>query len=96
MRLGIELGLEVRKVASAHSGAGRIATLGHEARDDPVEHHTIVEAVAGEAGDPLDMARRQVGAELDHDVAAAGKGQGKGIGVGHRLVLGVGEGKAAI
>jgi hypothetical protein len=42
------------------------------------------------------MARRQVGPKLDHDVAAAGKGQGKGIGVGHRLVLGVGGGKAAI
>jgi hypothetical protein len=35
------------------------------------------------------MAGREVGAELDHDVAAARKGKGQGVGVGHGHVLGL-------
>jgi hypothetical protein len=33
------------------------------------------------------MARRQVRAELDDDVAAAGKSKGQGVGVSHDCVL---------
>jgi hypothetical protein len=37
------------------------------------------------------MAGREVGPELDDDVAAARKGEGQRIGVGHRLVLDSGD-----
>ena len=63
---------------------GRVAALRHEAGDDAVEHDAVVEAVAGQAGDALDMAGRQVGPQPDDDVAAGGKRQGQGFGVGHR------------
>ena len=70
MRLGVEFGLEVGLVAAAHAGAGRIAALRHEAGDHAVEHHAVVKAFVRQFGDPLDMARRKVGAQLDDDVAA--------------------------
>ena len=84
MRLGVELGLEVGQVAAAAAAPGRIAALGHEAGDDSVEDHPVVEAVAGEAGDALDMAGGDIGPQLDDDVAAGRKRQGQGLGVGHR------------
>jgi hypothetical protein len=89
MRLAVELRLEVGKVASAHAGAGRVAALGHEARDHPMEHHAVIESVACQTGDPLDVAGSEVGPKLDDDIAAAGKAEGKGVGVGHRHVLGL-------
>jgi len=52
------------------AGAGRIAPLGHEARDHPVKDHSIVKAAVGEVGDSLDVTRRKVRAKLDDDVAA--------------------------
>ena len=89
MRFVVELGLEVGLLGSAHAGSGRIAALGHEPWDHPMEHDAVVETVAGEAGDALDMAGGKVGSKLDDDVAAAGKAEGEGVGVGHRHVLGV-------
>ena len=50
---------------AAGAGAGRVAALGHEALDDAVEGRAIVEAVAHQVLDPLDMQRRQVGPQLD-------------------------------
>lgn len=76
VRLAAEFRLEVGKVAAAHSGAGRIAALGHEPWDHPVEHDAVVETVACEAGDPLDMAGGKVRSKLDDDIAAAGKAEG--------------------
>ena len=72
MRLGVELGRQVRIVRSAGAGAVRTAGLRHEAVDDAVEHDPVVEALADELLDALDMLRREVGAQLDHDVALRG------------------------
>src|SRR5829696_6383296 len=62
VRLGIELGLEVRQVGAAGPGAVRAAGLGHEALDDAVEGDAVVEALAGKRLDALDVAGREVGA----------------------------------
>jgi hypothetical protein len=35
-----------------------------------MKQDAIIETVAGQAGDPLDMSGREVGAKLDDDVAA--------------------------
>ena len=78
-----ELGLDIGKLAAAHAGAGRVAALGHEAGNDAVEHHAVIESITGKTGNPLDMAGRQVGAQPDDDVAATRKIKGQGLGVGH-------------
>ena len=70
MRQAVDLGVEVGKRRAAGAGAGRIAALGHEAFDHPVEDEAVVEALAGQGPDPLDMAGRGVGAKLDRDPAA--------------------------
>ena len=85
VRLAAELGLEVGLVGAAHAGAGRVAALGHEAGDDAVEDDAVVKAVVGQLGDPLDMAGREVGPQLDDDVAAGRKGEGQAVGVGHGI-----------
>ena len=76
MRLGAELGLQVGQLRAAHAGPGRVAALGHEAGDDAVEDDAVVKAFAGQGRDPLDMAGREVGAQLDDDIAAAWRGKG--------------------
>ncbi len=70
VRFRVEFGLEVGLVAAAHAGSGRVAALRHEARDHPVEHHAVIETFAGQFRDPLDMAGREIGAQLDDDIAA--------------------------
>ena len=49
------------------AGAGGIAGLRHEAVDDAVEHHAVIEALARELLDARDMVRREVGPQLDGD-----------------------------
>ena len=83
MRLVGEFGLEVGQVGAADAGAGRIAALRHEAGDHAVEDDAVVEAAVGELGDALDVAGREVGPQLDDDVAAGRKGKGQAVGVGH-------------
>src|SRR4030095_16660586 len=87
MRLARKLRVEIGEVASAAAGSGRVAALRHEARDDAVEQDAVIEAVLRQAGDPLDMAGRQVWTQLDDDIAAGRKGEGQGFGVGHDFVL---------
>ena len=83
MRFAAEFGLEVGLVGmAAHAGAGRIAALRHEAGDDAVEYHIVIEAFLRIFDDAGDMAGRKVGAQLDDDVAAAVEGKGQGV-VGH-------------
>src|SRR4029453_9236317 len=83
VRLAREFGLEVGQLTPAGAGAGRIAALRHEPRDHAVEQDPVVKAVAGQAGDPLDMPRCKVGTKLDDDVTAGRKGESEGVGVGH-------------
>ena len=83
VRLARELGLEVRQVGAVVAGPGRVAALRHEAGDHAVEDDAVVKAAVGELGDARDVARREVGAELDDDVAAGGKGKVQAVGVGH-------------
>jgi len=52
-----------------------------------VECDAVVKAFASEGSDPLDMARREVGAQLDDDIAAGREGKGQGVGVGHDVLL---------
>ena len=66
MRLGVELGLEVRIFRSARAGAVRAAGLRHESVDDAVKHDAVVEFLGDELLDMRDMARREVGPHLDH------------------------------
>src|SRR2546421_244837 len=72
MRLGIELGRQIRIARPAGAGAVRAAGLRHEAVDDAVEHDSIVETFVHQRLDALDMLRRQVGPKLDHDIAPGG------------------------
>ena len=46
----------------------------------------VVETFVGQGCDPLDMPRREIGTQLDDDIAAAGEGKGQGVGIGHRRV----------
>src|SRR5688572_30769959 len=72
MRLGVELRRQVRIGRPAGPGAMRAAGLRHEAVDDAVEYDAVVEAFADELLDALDMFRREVGPQLDHDLALGG------------------------
>ena len=65
-----ELGLQVGQVGAALAGSLGIAALGHEAGDHAVEGQPVVEAAAHQRLDPLDMMRREVRPQLDHDRAA--------------------------
>ncbi len=70
MRFSVELGFQVGLVAAAHAGAGRIAALRHETVDYAVEHHAVIEAFRCKFGNTLDVARCQVRAQLNDDIAA--------------------------
>ena len=50
----------------------RAARLRHEAVDDAMKHDAVVEAFARQLLDALDVLRREIGAQLDHDRALAG------------------------
>lgn len=67
------------------AGTGRIAALRHETRNYPVKDDAVVKAAVGEIGDSLDVARREVRAKLDDDVAAGRKSKGKTV-VSHLLL----------
>jgi hypothetical protein len=54
---------------AARAGAGRVTRLRHEAVDDAVERHAVVEATPCQRLDLRDMLRRQVGAHFDDDAA---------------------------
>ena len=70
VRFGVEFRLQVGLVAAAHAGTGRVTALGHEAGDHTVEHDAIVETFAGQLRNSLNMARREIEAQLDDDIAA--------------------------
>src|SRR5436190_7277227 len=67
----VELILE-RVARAAGPGAGWVAALDHEVRDDAVEDHAVVEAVAGELAEVLDGLGRVVIEELNRDRAVIG------------------------
>ena len=81
-----ELGLEVGILRAAGAVAVlAVAGLRHEAGDDAVERHAVVEALARELLQPRRMPRRDVVAQLDDDAALRG--------VDHQRVLRVGAGR---
>jgi hypothetical protein len=57
-----------------------VAGLDDEARDDAMEHHVVVEALAGEVDEVLARFRRGVGEQVDLDVAEIGGDGGAGHG----------------
>jgi hypothetical protein len=79
-----QIGLEVRQLGAAGAAPGRVAALRHEAGDHAVEHDAVVEAFLRQLADPLDVTRREIGAEADHHVAAAVEAEHEGVEfVGH-------------
>ena len=66
-RAAVRLVLEL-VAGAAHAGAGRVAALDHEVRDDAVEDDPVVEAVARKLDEVLDRLRRVV-EELELDRA---------------------------
>src|ERR1044072_2401788 len=88
MRLAAELGLEVGLLRAAGAGAAGIAALRHEPVDHAVEDDAVVEAAIGEAGDPLDMAGCEIGAQPDRHVARIER-QGEGVVLGHLATPGM-------
>ena len=92
MRLGIELGLEVGQLRSAHPGTRRVAALRHEPVDHAVEHHAVVESFARQLRDAIDMARREVGTQPDDDIAAVAvagvESEGERFGGHGKLLMG--------
>jgi hypothetical protein len=79
VRLAAEFGRKVGLVGSPHAASRRIAALGHEAVDDAVEDDAVVETLLGQLLDAGDMARREIGAQPDDDVAAAVEGKDEGV-----------------
>ena len=68
MRLG-EFGGNVRQIGLAHASPGRIAGLRHEAVDHAVEDDAVVELALHKRLDLLDVLGREIGAQLDDDLA---------------------------
>jgi len=68
MLLGVELGRDLLARA-AGAGAGGIARLGHEAVDDAVEDHAVVEALPSQFLDLRHVLGRDVGTHLDDHAA---------------------------
>src|SRR5690606_4194771 len=64
-----KFGRKVRIFRAAGAIASGIAGLGHEAVDDAMEFQAVVEALPHEPLHPLDMLRRNVRPERDHDPA---------------------------
>ena len=56
-----EFRFQVGKIGTARTRAGRIARLRHEARNDAMEHHAVIESFARQLLDARDMVRRHVG-----------------------------------
>jgi len=71
VRLAAELGGKVGLVGAAGAAAGGVAALRHEAVDHPMKDDLVVKAFVGQRADPRDVARREIGAQPDDDVAAA-------------------------
>src|SRR5262249_11358186 len=69
VRLGVELGGKVGIVRAAGAGAFGAAGLRHEAVDDAVEDNAVVEALARQRLDALDVLGRQVRAQGDDHIA---------------------------
>ena len=76
--VGVNSALRSGRSEPPPAGAGRVAALRHEAVDDAMEGRVVVEALLGERLDPLDVVRREVGAELDDD-AAGGEVHEQGV-----------------
>jgi len=80
---GVEFGLEAGVAVGAGAGAGGVAALDHEAGDDAMEDHAVVEPLAGEVEEVLDVVGGDVGPEFDGDVAFGGfDGGGGGFDIG--------------
>ena len=89
VRAVVELGLDlVAGIAGAPAGfvrdvfGERVAALDHEAFHDAMERGAVVEPLAGELLEVLDVAGGDVGPELDDHLAVAGVDEGDFVGGG--------------
>src|SRR3546814_15266044 len=73
VRCAVKLSRQIGKLAAAHAGARRVAALRHEAGDHAVKDDAVIEALAGELGDSLDMFGRQIGAQTRSEERRVGK-----------------------
>ena len=80
------LQVRLRRAAGAVA-VSAVAALGHEAGDDAVERHAVIEALVRQFADALNMVRREVRAELDlHRAGVEFERQGmKGM-IDHQLL----------
>src|SRR5436305_7228294 len=85
MRLGIKFLLQIRIFRAAGARALRTAGLCHEAFDDAVKDHAIVESLADQLLDVLDMFRREVGTHLDDEWTLGRLERQCVSGIGHEL-----------
>ena len=65
----LELAINIRQFAATLSGPQRVAGLGHEVRDDPVELQPVIEALVGQGADTLDRQGCHPRLKLDQDAA---------------------------
>jgi hypothetical protein len=66
MGLARELRFQIRLLRTTRTGAGGIARLRHESRNDAMEYDPIVEAFACQFLDARHMVRRELRLEPDH------------------------------
>ena len=62
--------LQIGELRSRHACASRVTALCHEAVEDAVEHNAIIKTFIGQRRNPLNMAGRKIGAELDGNFAS--------------------------
>src|SRR3954469_270972 len=84
MRLRAEFGRQVPVARPARSGGWGTPGLRHETVDHAMEHDAVVEAFVDERLDALDVFGREVGPQLDYDVAFGGL-ERQLFSVGHRV-----------
>ena len=78
------------EAGAAHAGAGRVAALDHEARDDAVEDRAVVKAVLRQLHEVGYGVGRDVGIQFEMDLVAVFHGDGDG-GIGHLGVVRLAE-----
>ena len=74
----IELGRQVRQLRAAAASSGRVAGLGHEARNDAVECQSVIELVLHQRLELGHSLRRPVRVKLDRDLAVL-RGENDGV-----------------
>jgi hypothetical protein len=71
LQRGIEFVREFVARAAA-AATRRVAALGHETGDHPVEERPVIELLAGKKDEVVDCVRGFIGEQLEHDISLVG------------------------